>query len=360
MRDDRLARTRDSVHDRTNPVQRERMQVTLKPQGRTFEVAADEPILDAALRARLALPHSCRGGNCGSCRARLLAGEVHYPRGQPLGLTSDEASGGWALLCRAHALTDVVVEAREIRRVADVEVKTLPCRVVRIDAPSPDVRRLLLRLPAVEEFAFRAGQYLDVLLPGGARRSYSIASPPHDAATLELHVGRKAGGEFSGLAFDSLRPGALLRIEGPFGAFEYVEPAAAMALAPAVFVAGGTGFAPIKSMLRHALECGSRRPLHLYWGARSARELYEHAWVQERAARFEQLRYVPVLSDPSATGSGLRTGLVHAAFAEDVRAGLVAATDVYAAGPPAMIAALRDVLAHAGWAPEHLRFDAFD
>lgn len=337
------------------------MQVTVKPQGRTFDVAAEEPILEAALRARLALPHSCRGGNCGSCRARLLAGDVHYPRGQPLGLAAAEAADGWTLLCRAHALTDVVVEAREIRRVADVEVKTLPCRVERIETPSPDVRRVVLRMPAVEEFAFRAGQYLDVLLPGGARRSYSIASPPHDAAALELHVGRKPGGEFSAVVFDTLRAGALLRIEGPLGTFAYAEAEDAAMPAPAVFVAGGTGFAPIKSMLRHALESGSRRPLHFYWGARSAVDLYDHPWVRERCAHFEQLRYVPVLSAArAAPDAGFRAGFVHEAFAQDVRSGAVGETDVYAAGPAAMIAALRDVLAQAAWAPERLRFDAFD
>lgn len=337
------------------------MRITLEPLGRTFDAAPDEPILDAALRARLALPHSCRGGSCGSCRARLLRGEVHYPRGTPLGLAPGEADAGWALLCRAHARSDVVVEAREIRRVEDVEVKTLPCRVERLEAASPDVRRVVLRLPAIEEFAFRAGQYVDLLLPGGLRRSYSIASPPHEAGALELHVARKPGGAFTALAFESLRPGALLKIEGPFGDFAYPPEESEAAAPAALFVAAGTGFAPIKAMLRHALESGQRRRLRLYWGARSAAELYDHAWVQERTRRFPQLEYVPVLSAPADDErAAFRVGFVHEAVAQDVAAGALAATDAYAAGPPGMIAALRDVLARAGWAPERLRTDAFD
>lgn len=357
VRVDGLARLPDSGHDRTITVQAGYMRVTLQPQGRTFDVAANESILDAALRARLALPHGCRGGNCGSCRAQLVAGEVDYPRGPPLGLTPAEAAGGSVLLCRARPLTDVVVEAREIRRVADVEVKTLPCRVERVTAPAPDVRCVWLRLPAVEELAFRAGQYVDVLLPGGARRSYSIASPPH-AATLELHVGRKPGGQFSGLVFESLQRGALLRIEGPLGEFAYADEPDATE--PLVLVGGGTGFAPLKAILRHVLESGSQRPLRLYWGARTAADLYEHAWLQERVARFPQLAYVPVLSAADAPAAAFRTGFVHEAFAADVRARVVAESDVYAAGPPAMIAALRGVLADVGWSSERLRCDAFD
>jgi CDP-4-dehydro-6-deoxyglucose reductase len=346
------------------------MRITLQPTGRAFEAAPDEPILDAAFRARLALPHSCRGGSCGSCRARLVRGEVHYPRGVPLGLAPGDADAGWVLLCRAHARSDVVVEAREIRRAAEVEVKTLPCRVERLEAASPDVRRLVLRLPAIEEFAFRAGQYVDVLLAGGQRRSYSIASPPHEAGTLELHVARKAGGAFSTLAFESLRVGALLKIEGPFGEFAYAagesgaDASAAQpegTVAPAVLVAGGTGFAPLKSMLRHALESGARRRLRLYWGVRTAADLYDHAWLLERTQRFPQLEYVPVLSVPAdGERATFRAGLVHEAVAQDLAAGAFPATDIYAAGPPAMIAALRDVLARAGWAAQRLRTDAFE
>ena len=170
------------------------MQLTLRPQNRTVRLEAGRPVLESALAAHLNLPHSCKGGNCGSCRARLLAGAVRYPRGRPLGLSAAEAAEGYALLCQAVPEGDLVVEAREIRRVTDVEVKALPCRIERAEQLAPDVMALYLRLPVVEDFRFRAGQYLDVMLAGGRRRSFSIASPPHDAGLLELHV-RRVGGE---------------------------------------------------------------------------------------------------------------------------------------------------------------------
>jgi CDP-4-dehydro-6-deoxyglucose reductase len=362
------------------------MQVTLRPQGRTLDVRDDEPILDAALRAHVNLPHSCKGGNCGSCRARLVSGEVRYPRGMPLGLTADEIARGYVLLCQARAASDVVVEAREIRRVTDVEIKSLPCRVERLERLAPDVMALHLRLPAVEDFHFSAGQYLDIMLADGRRRSFSIASPPHDAGLLELHVRRVSSGEFTVHVFETMQPGALLRIEGPLGQFVYREPAtglvegaapvpgdppaataASPALAagpatvasPAILVAGGTGFAPAKSILRHVLETGGRRPLHLYWGARHEVDLYQDAWVRERVERFPQFRYTPVLSTPAGDeASRHRTGLVHDAVLADYPD--LADAEVYAAGPPAMIAALREHLPAHGLAEGRLYFDSFE
>ena len=145
----------------------------------------------------LNLPHSCKSGHCGSCRARLLKGEVRYPAQRPLGLSPEEAREGFVLLCQARAASDVTVEARFIASVADVEMKTLPCRIERVVPLAPDVMQVWLRLPSVERLPFHAGQYLDVLLEGGRRRSFSIASPPHDARLLELHVRRVPGGGFT-------------------------------------------------------------------------------------------------------------------------------------------------------------------
>ena len=335
------------------------MELTLRPQNRTVRLEPGRPVLESALAARLNLPHSCKGGSCGSCRARLVAGSVAYPRGRPLGLSDAEAAAGYVLLCQAVPASDLVVEAREVRAVTDVEIKTLPCRVERLERLAPDVMALYLRLPAVEDFRFRAGQYLDVMLPGGRRRSFSIASPPHDAGLLELHVRRVEGGEFTARVFAPLAAGTLLRIEGPLGQFVYREPADAASLDPLVLVAGGTGFAPVKAILRHLLETGIRRPVHLYWGARHALDLYQDAWVRERVARFPELRYVPVLSMAAgAEAAHHRTGLVHAAVLADF-AGLATA-EVYAAGPPALIAALRATLPARGLAPERLYFDSFD
>ena len=162
--------------------------VRIEPHGRTVPVAPGQALLEAALAAGLNLPHSCKSGHCGSCRARLLAGTVSYPAGRPLGITREEQESGYILLCQARAQEDVAVEARLIANVDDVEIKTLPCRIARRVMLAPDVMQVWLRLPAVERLHFQPGQYLDVLLEGGRRRSFSIASPPHDSALLELHV----------------------------------------------------------------------------------------------------------------------------------------------------------------------------
>jgi len=334
--------------------------VRIEPHGRTLRVTPGQPILQAALSAGLNLPHSCKSGHCGSCRARLLAGAIHYPDGPPLGITAEEVGRGDILLCQARADSDLTVRARLIASVADVEIKTLPCRIARLTPLAPDVMQLWLRLPAVERLRFHPGQYLDVLLENGRRRSFSIASPPHDSEALELHVRRVNGGGFSERLFGaaagvgSLGTGALLRIEGPIGQFSYRE-----GLGPVLMVAGGTGFAPLKSMLRHMLETGIRRDLHLYWGARHTQDVYEEALVLEWVRRHPQLKFTAVLSEASAAEAAHhRAGWVHEALLADYPD--LARFEVYAAGPPAMIEAMRTHFPRHGLSTERLYFDSFD
>ncbi|TLZ05631.1 MAG: 2Fe-2S iron-sulfur cluster binding domain-containing protein [Gammaproteobacteria bacterium] len=332
----------------------------MEPHGRTLRVTPGQPILQAALSAGLNLPHSCKSGHCGSCRARLLAGAIHYPDGPPLGITAEEVGRGDILLCQARADSDLTVRARLIASVADVEIKTLPCRIARLTPLAPDVMQLWLRLPAVERLRFHPGQYLDVLLENGRRRSFSIASPPHDSEALELHVRRVNGGGFSERLFGaaagvgSLGTGALLRIEGPIGQFSYRE-----GLGPVLMVAGGTGFAPLKSMLRHMLETGIRRDLHLYWGARHTQDVYEEALVLEWVRRHPQLKFTAVLSEASAAEAAHhRAGWVHEALLADYPD--LARFEVYAAGPPAMIEAMRTHFPRHGLSTQRLYFDSFD
>jgi CDP-4-dehydro-6-deoxyglucose reductase len=336
--------------------------VRIEPHARTLRVTAGQPLLDAALAAGLNLPHSCKSGHCGSCRARLLAGQIRYPEGRPLGITAEEQDSGHILLCQARAQSDLKVEARLIASVADVEIKTLPCRIASLTPLTDDVMQVLLRLPAVERLPFRAGQYLDVLLEGGRRRSFSIASPPHDSELIELHVRRVSGGGFTERLFPErtlsevapLAPGSLLRIEGPLGQFSYREGAG-----PLLMIAGGTGFAPLKSMLRHVLETGIQREIHLYWGGRHAHDIYEHARIIEWLGRFPRLSFSAVLSQASAAEAAhTRVGWVHEAVLAD-HADL-ASFEVYAAGPPAMIEALRVSFPRHGLPAERLYVDSFD
>jgi len=267
----------------------------------------------------------------------------------------EEERAGFGLLCQARADSDLVIEARAIFRASEAPIKNLPCRVERMDLLAPDVMAVFLRMPAVEPLVFQPGQYVDVMLTNGRRRSFSIASPPHDSALIEIHVRRVAGGEFTESVFTTMKPRALLRIEGPIGQFIYREDAGRRA----VLIAGGTGFAPLKSMLRHALERGSKREFHFYWGARRPVDLYEHAQVDGWTRRYPNLKYRPVLSNVEADDPWPgRKGWVHdAALVEE---GSLAQATVYASGPPAMIDAIRHGYPKADLADGELLFDSFD
>jgi CDP-4-dehydro-6-deoxyglucose reductase, E3 len=331
--------------------------ITLFPAQQVIFVEEGETILDAALRAGLNLPHSCKGGHCSSCRARIREGSIVYPRGRPLGLMAEEEREGYALLCQAHATGgDLAIEVREIRPPRpEVLVKSLPCRIERMHKLAPEVMAVFLRLPSNEDFHFFAGQYLDIMLPQNRRRSFSIASCPGRDELIELHIRRVASGEFTQQLFDGMKEKTLLRVEGPLGQFWFRRESPR----PALLIGGGTGYAPLRSMLRDLLEIGDRRPLHLYWGAQTRQDLYEDEQVRALAAQYPNLRYTPVLSAPQPQDNWTgRRGLVHAAALEDHPQ--LEQVDVYASGPPAMVETVRhEFMAH-GLPPQQLFFDSFD
>jgi CDP-4-dehydro-6-deoxyglucose reductase len=329
--------------------------VTLQPSGRAFEVAAEESVLTGAIRAGINLAHSCRRGTCQSCRARIVAGEVRYPGGRPPGLSAAEQASNLALLCQAHAVTPaLIIDADEIVAGADVRIHRVPARVERLERVAHDVMAVYLRLPPVIAFGFAPGQYLDILRTG-RRHSFSIASPPHDSALIELHMRRVPGGEFTDYVFEHLEQRALLRIEGPLGGFFLREDSRR----PILMMAGGTGFAPIKSMLRHVFEVGPAQPIHLYWGARARRDLYADALLRRWTAEHASFRYTPVLSDPlDGDDWDGRVGWVHEALVHDHPD--LARHELYMAGPPAMIEAAKPAFAARGLPRQQLHFDSFD
>lgn len=332
--------------------------VTLLPSQQIITVEDDESILDAALRVGLNLPHSCKAGHCSSCRARIVAGRIAYPKGRPLGLMEQEERDGLVLLCQARAADrDLTIEVREIRPpTLDLTVRSLPCRVEKLVPLAPDVMAMFLRIPSTESFGFQAGQYLDVMLPHNRRRSFSIACPPHASDLIELHIRRVSSGEFTEQVFGGMQEKTLLRIEGPLGQFWFREESPR----PAVMIGGGTGYAPLRAMLRHLLERGDRRPMHLYWGAQARIDLYEDEQLRALSARHPQFKYTPVLSNPKSEDAWTgRVGWVHLAALDDYRNEL-GAVDVYASGPPAMVEAVRSEFTARGLPPGQLFFDSFD
>lgn len=328
--------------------------VRLIPSLREFTVEPDESILDAALRQGIALPYGCRAGSCGVCACRRLEGDINYPEGPPLGLTDREIREGWMLACRAHAVEDLVLEAQELAGLGDIVIKTLPARVVKMEKLNHDTMRVWLKLPAVERLQFLAGQYIDILLrEGGGRRSFSLANPPHADELLELHIRHVPGGEFTTKVFAEMREKALVRLQGPLGSFYLREDSDR----PILMVGGGTGFAPLKAMIEHAVHAGIRRPIHLYWGARAAHDLYLPGLPERWAREHANIEYTPVLSEPDENWQG-RRGWVHEAVLAD-HADL-SGHDVYMAGPPPMIAAAKDAFLAAGLPYERLFYDSFD
>ena len=329
--------------------------VTLQASGKRFPVALGESVLDAARRAGLALPYSCLSGVCGSCKATLVSGEFHYPLNPPSALNPAEVARHQLLLCQAVPLSDLVIAAREVASVADIPRRVLALKLTQRALLAPDVMQLKLLPPHGRAFAYLAGQYLDVLLPGGRRRAFSIANAPHTGPALELHIRHVAGGDFTHKVFTELAPGDLLRIEGPLGTFvprEHSE-------RPLLFVAGGTGFAPVKALIEHFLHLGTLRPMALYWGARAPEELYLRKLPERWAAEHASLRFVPVISDNERIGaSGLRAGFVHEAVLEDNPD--LSAFDVYMSGPPALIDAGRRAFVDAGLPEDRLYYDSFD
>lgn len=326
--------------------------VTFHPREQAVPVLPGETLLGAAQRSGLRVPHSCRGGQCGSCRMVLRGGAVDYPaygdRPPPglLGETPGLEPGTVEILsCQAVPRGDVRVEARELRRPEEVEVRKLPCRVARREELAPGVVGLWLRLPAAEHLAFHAGQYVTLWLGDGRPRSFSIAAPPHAGRLLELHVRESPSMMASGV-LAQMQAGALLSVEGPFGELGREIDTSAADGSPVVLVAGGTGYAPMQCLLQEWLESGTRRPVHLYWGVRSATDLYRDDWLRQRAARFPQFRYTPVLSAPVETDQDAwRRGFIHEAVEQDwPQIAAAGVPEVVAAGPTVMVEALAAAL----------------
>ncbi len=328
--------------------------VTLQPSGHTFTTDGSDSVLQAALDAGLTLPYGCRNGACGACKGRVIDGLVDHGPAQEQALPTADRVSGLALFCCAKPLSDLVLECREVGTAKDIPVKIMPCRVQKIERVAADVIVLSLKLPANERLQFLAGQYIEFLLKDGKRRAFSIANAPHDDGFLQLHIRLIAGGEFTGHVFGAMKEKDILRFQGPYGSFFLREESTK----PMILLAGGTGFAPIKALVEHAIHHNIARPMEIYWGARNRAGLYLPDLPLEWAAAHSHVRYVPVLSDATEQDAWQgRTGLVHRAVLED-HADL-SAYQVYACGAPAMIDAARTEFVVRGLPAEEFFADAF-
>lgn len=315
-----------------------------------FECAAHESIIAAAERAGWELPASCRAGVCGSCEGDVLSGSFVTPSRQDPG-PQRHGPISQVKLCRVRPCSDLRIAPREVRRRDTSNQKEISAKVLRIERPAAEVAVLKLRFPAGVRAKFRAGQYLRVLLDDGQERSFSMANPPQQSDGVELHVRYLEGGRFAEQLFHQLQPGDSVRVRLPLGDFYLRE-----SEAPVIFVAGGTGFAPVQSILEELLKKGTQRALHLYVGARTPELLYRHALAQ-RWADAGRLRYVPVVSSAAGAGWSGRSGRVHEAVLEDMPD--LTGHEVYACGSPGMVAAARDAFGQRGLAAAHFFCDAF-
>ncbi|MBI1889206.1 MAG: CDP-6-deoxy-delta-3,4-glucoseen reductase [Burkholderiales bacterium] len=330
-------------------------QVTVQPSGRQFTCEDGETVLAAAIRSGVGLPYGCKNGACGTCKGKLLEGQVELGKHQEKALSSAEATQGYSLFCCATPQSDVVIEAREVLGVGDFPIKKLPSRVAKLDRVADDVILLSLQLPATERLQYRAGQYIEFLLKDGKRRSYSMANAPHLDDQITLHVRHLPGGLFTDHVFNTMKERDILRFEGPLGTFFLREDSDK----PMVLLASGTGFAPIKAIIEQAIHNKTTRPMTLYWGGRRPKDLYMHALCEEWARTVPNFKYVPVISDalPEDAWNG-RTSFVHQAVMADLPD--LSAHQVYACGAPIMVdSAKREFVAQCKLPESEFYADAF-
>jgi len=309
-----------------------------EPVGIEMEVDEDETILDAAFRQGIMLMHGCKEGQCSSCKSFLLDGEVDLDRYSTFALPDFEEAEGYTLLCRAHALTDVEIELLHYDEDAlrsGVPIVTATTVVEAVEELTHDIRRLVLKVSDPASLEFKAGQYVDIGIPGadGEHRSFSMANAPAQADRLEFMIKLYEGGHFSGLLADAsaIAVGDELSCRGPFGMFTLRDSSPRRL----VFIAGGAGMAPVLSLLRSMADKGTERPATFYYGARTADDLFALEEIERLGGALPDFSFVPALSEAGDGDwdgeSGLITDVVDR-LEEDLED-----VDAYLCGPPPMV-----------------------
>lgn len=327
-------------------------QMRVHPDNRNIAVRNGETLLEAGLRAGIGLPFECRNGGCGKCMCTLLHGSIDYGAYQTSALTEADKALGKALMCCAVPRADLEIEYAA-GDAAAAAVQTYIGRVRSMERLSDEVMRVMVSLPTGETLHFVAGQYINILLPNGQRRAFSFANPPQRSEHIELHIRLIPGGRFTTHVFTQMKPGDDLRFEGPLGSFHLREGSR-----PIIFVAGATGFAPVKSIVEDAFHRGLRRSMLLYWGVRRPKDLYMMDLAQRWQQEHDNFNFVPVLSEPRPEDQWRgRSGFVHEAIVADFPD--LEGYEVYVCGSAKMVDAAFPAFVRQGLAQDYCFSDAF-
>ncbi|GKX63868.1 CDP-6-deoxy-delta-3,4-glucoseen reductase [Pragia fontium] len=321
------------------------IKIELQPSGIIFDASEDLSILDSALEKNINIEYSCKDGSCGTCKARLLQGSVNSVNSSTL--SADEVADGYILTCCAKPKSDVVIQAEYYPQLSNIVKKSFPCKVHSLQFRCDEIAIVHLRIPPTIKFDYLPGQYIDLSL-NGVRRSYSIANMKGE--TIELHIRKVEDGIFSGFIFNELKENALLRAEGPLGTFFIRDDDR-----PIIFLAGGTGFAPVKAMVEELLSKNDSRCIYIYWGMASQQYFYSDV-AEDWSKQYSHIEYIPVVSDIDDEWNG-RTGFVHQAVLADFAN--LSAFNVYACGSPIMIEAARKDFVKSGLPEKQFFSDAF-
>lgn len=333
--------------------------VKVLPSNHEFTVNDDQTVLDAALDAGIVLPYSCKSGTCSTCRGKIVSGDYDAGQAPKNVLEPEQLEQGFTLLCQAKALSDMVIEAQVVGVAGDIQVRKMPARIMEIKDVADGIKIVNLQLPASQFFNYHPGQYLEFIMRDGKRRSYSMANAPSETNLVELHIRHVPGGAFTdqlfGITEPAIKERAIVRTEGPFGT-SFLNETSDKSI---IFVASGTGFAPIKAMMQRLIETGSKRQVYLYWGGRRPHDIYMQDLAKQWESELSNYKFIPVVSDALDQDNWEgRTGFVHNAVMQDIND--MSNYEVYACGTPIMVeSARKDFTEKCSLLDENFFADAF-
>ena len=325
--------------------------VTLKSSGKTFQIKPSQTILEAATIAGIMIPYGCGNGMCGACKGNLLSGNIMLEDYQESALTDEERLDGLILCCKALATENITIDIRQSKGKESMESKETQVRVESFEKLNDDIIKLKLKLPGDERLKFKAGQYIELIMIDNSRRAFSLANPPQEDL-LELHIKLIEGGKFTQFVFNEMQEKSIHHIEAPMGKFYLRE-----SDKPILFVAGGTGFAPVKSIIEDMIFNNINRPIFLYRGVGKFEDLYMHDLSSEWASTIPNFSYIPVSQSEDDIRNQLRIGLVHEVVLADFKS--LNNIQVYCCGTPGLVKTAFEAFIKIGLSEDEFFADGF-